>query len=484
VGRLFLDLTGRGELLGGSLEEELTALWSLSAHGPRHALLTYHRRVRVLLVSANQEKLPSPVVPLGVLYVAAAVRDAHDVRVLDLCFEDDPVAALEKTIADFDPEVVALGLRNLHDNTYGSSGPLIAYYERLARAVKEETKAPLVVGGAAITLQPAHLVERLGADHAVVGEGERTFRSVIDALARGETPPRIVLAAAARGETTRDLDALASPARDLIDPRYFVLDGTSNVQTKRGCAFQCTYCDYPDLEGKKVRVRDPARVADEIAAMAAMPGVSHGFVVDSVFNVPRSHALAVCREVKERGAPIPWVCYATPASMDEELVAAMASAGCVGAEIGTDTGSPRVLERLRKPFTLDQVKRTRRAFAQEGISDCHTFVLGAEEETVDEAKRTLEFVEELDPDIAVFVVFEEDRETRSLGRARHRDALLALLGQEAPKRPGWIVPELGVRFGPKLTRIVKRFGLKGPSWVHLAHIRRGRIAPFDGPHAT
>jgi radical SAM superfamily enzyme YgiQ (UPF0313 family) len=440
--------------------------------------------VRVLFVSANQEKLPSPVVPLGLLYVAAAVRDAHEVRVVDLCFEPDPILAVKKAIADFDPQVVALGLRNLHDNTYGSAGPLLAYYEEVARAIKEETSAPLVVGGAAITLQPAHLVERLRADHAVVGEGERTFRALVDALARGEAPPRIVLAAAARGETTRDLDLLPSPARDLADPRYFEVDGTGNVQTKRGCAFQCTYCDYPDLEGKKVRVRDPARVADEVLAMAGMPGVSHGFVVDSVFNVPRSHALAVCREITERGAPLPWVCYATPASMDEELVAAMARAGCVGAEIGTDSGSPRVLERLRKPFTLDQVRRTRRAFAKEGIADCHTFVIGAEDETVEEAQRTLEFVQELDPDIAVFVVFEEDRETRSLGRARHRDALLELLGREAPKRPGWIVPELGIRFGPKLTRIVKRFGLRGPSWVHLAHIRRGRIAPFDGPSVT
>jgi len=49
--------------------------------------------VRILLVSANRERLPSPVVPPGLLYVAGAVRDAHDVTLLDLCFEDDPEQA-------------------------------------------------------------------------------------------------------------------------------------------------------------------------------------------------------------------------------------------------------------------------------------------------------------------------------------------------------------------------------------------------------
>ena len=70
--------------------------------------------MRVLLVSANREKLPSPVVPIGILAVAAALRDAHDVRVLDLCFEDDPHAAATAAITAFDPEIIGLGLRNLH----------------------------------------------------------------------------------------------------------------------------------------------------------------------------------------------------------------------------------------------------------------------------------------------------------------------------------------------------------------------------------
>ncbi|MFI5297641.1 MAG: B12-binding domain-containing radical SAM protein [Polyangiales bacterium] len=424
--------------------------------------------MRALLVSANRERLASPVVPLGVLYVAAAVRDAHEVEVVDLCFATDPIATLHQAVERFRPDVVGLGLRNLHDNAYGATEALLHYYESIARALRASTAAPLVLGGTAATLRPTLLIDRLAPDHVVVGEGERAFRDLVDALARGERRERVVQATGARA----DLDTLCAPARDLVDARYYELAGTDSVQTKRGCAFHCTYCDYPDIEGRRVRMRDPESVADEIAARGRIPDVTHVFVVDSVFNFPKSHARAVCEALQARGAPVPWVCYASPAGLDDELVGAMARAGCVGAEIGTDSGSARVLERLRKPFDLAQVRGVRALFRAHGLADCHTFVLGAEGETIEEARETLAFVDEIDPDVAVFIVFTEDREGRALGHSALRDGLLDLLAREAPKRPGWVVPELGIRFGAKLTRFVQRRGLRGPAWLHLATARK------------
>ncbi|HEY3594613.1 MAG TPA: cobalamin-dependent protein [Polyangiaceae bacterium] len=440
--------------------------------------------MRVLIVSANRETLPSPVVPLGPLAVAGALRDAHEVRLLDLCFEEDPLAAAEKAVSDFDPEVVGIGLRNLHTNAYDGTERLVAEYAALVARFRTSSEVPIVLGGAAYSLRPEHLLTQLKADYGVVGEGERTFRDVVDALALGRTPPRISRAAAStaaqrplrpRRKDSRwssDLDELPPPARDLVDPRYYTFDGTDNLQTKRGCAFACAYCDYPDLEGSKVRVRDPVSVADELEMRAKVPGVTHMFFVDSVFNVPRSHALAVCDEIVKRGNPLPWVCYASPASFDEEVVDAMARAGCLGVEIGSDSGTPRMLAKLNKPFTIEDIEKTRAMFRARGILDCHTFVLGAMDETPDEVKETLAFVERLAPDVAVFIVFMEDRETLTVHRARHRDAILRLLADEAPRHAGWVVPELGIRFGAKINNIVRRRGLRGPSWLHLAAMRR------------
>jgi len=443
--------------------------------------------MRVLLVSANREKLPSPVVPIGPLAVAASLRDEHDVRLVDLCFEEDPRAAVERAVAAFDPEVVGVGLRNLHTNAYDGMERLIAEYRELVGWIRDATTAPIVLGGSAYSLQPETLLVDLGGDYGVVGEGERLFRDLVGDLARGAKPERIQRASVTPapalvrprrlygGATwpASDLDDLPAPARDLVDPRYYAFDGTDNLQTKRGCAFACAYCDYPDLEGTKVRVRDPVAIAEEMVARAGVPGVTHMFFVDSVFNVPRSHAIAVCDEIERRGNPLPWVCYASPVALDEEVVSAMCRAGCQGVEIGSDSGTPRMLAQLKKPFTIDHILSSRALFRKYGIHDCHTFVLGAMDETPDEVKETLAFVERLDPDVAVFIVFMEDRETMTVGRARHRDAILRLLAEEAPKRQGWVVPELGIRFGAKINAIVQRRGLRGPSWLHLARMRRG-----------
>jgi len=44
----------------------------------------------VLLVSTNREKNPYPVAPLGLLFIANALKMAgHEVSLLDLCFSED-----------------------------------------------------------------------------------------------------------------------------------------------------------------------------------------------------------------------------------------------------------------------------------------------------------------------------------------------------------------------------------------------------------
>ncbi len=447
---------------------------------------------RVLLVSANREQLPSPVTPLGLLSVAGSLRAAgHEVGLCDLCFEREPLVALRAAIEAFGPTVVGLGLRNLHSNAYDGTDRLIGEYAAVARAIRAATPAPLLVGGSAFSLQPQRLLTALGADHGVVGEGEAAAVEIVDALERGDRPPPLVQAAAIAGGATLgvDLDALAAPARDLVDPRYYAFDGTANLQSRRGCAFQCAYCDYPDLEGRRVRVRSPAAVADELFALAGTPGVTHAFFVDSVFNVPRAKTLAVCDAIVARFGRtplLPWVCYASPFGLDDTLVAAMARAGCVGAELGSDSANEGVLRRLRKPFKLDAVFAAHELFRRHDLLDCHTFVLGAESagaewsESLDEARRTLETIDRLDPDVAAFIVFTEDREARGPHAARRRQELLALLAVEAPKRPGWIVPELGIRFGEKLTRTIRRYAIRGPAWLYLARQRRAGVRGLVG----
>ena len=58
--------------------------------------------MKVSIISINKEKLPQPVIPLGVAYVAACTREAgHDTHILDLCFVEDIKEAITKHLDEF-----------------------------------------------------------------------------------------------------------------------------------------------------------------------------------------------------------------------------------------------------------------------------------------------------------------------------------------------------------------------------------------------
>lgn len=433
--------------------------------------------MRVLLVSGNRERQPQSVLPLGLACVAGALRPAHEVVLCDLCWEEEPDAALLDAVESFHPDVVGLAIRNLNSNAYTGRAGIIDGHEATVRLLRAATSAPLVLGGAGFSLQPRALAERLRPEFGVIGEGEIALPWLLDRLAAGERPSPFVRAGADGAPAAARLDDLPPPARDLYDPRHLERNGgTDSVQTKRGCAFSCNYCDYPDLEGRFARLRDPAAVADEFVERAAAPGVRCIFVVDSVFNVPPRHAEAVCEALVERGSSIPWLCYATPAGLSDRLVAAMAEAGCVGIEVGADSGTEEGLRRLGKPFRLRDVEEAHLRCASHGIRDCHTYVLGGFGESLDDVRRTLDHADRVDADVAVFMVFEEQREDVGPAVARHRREILELVGREAASHPGWSVPELAIRTGDEV-RVPGRGRVPlGPPWLSLARLRR--VAPW------
>lgn len=445
--------------------------------------------MHLLLISPNRERLPDPVVPSALPRLAAAVQHRHRVSGVDLCFDDAPLATLREFIERLRPDAVGISIRNLHTNLHDEAGKrqLRAWFAEVAATVRACTGAPLILGGSGYSLQPRSLLKELGADVGVVGEGERALLDILDELERGE--PVVGLRGPGlpgSGDGFGSLDELPLPDLSMIDPRHLEYHGVVNVQTRRGCAFHCSYCTYPDIEGARVRTRAPELIADEFEAIAVLPGAQHVFIVDSVFNVPHDHALAVCDALIRRGNRLPWNCYLSPTSLTERLVERMAEAGCVGVEVGTDAGTNEVLRLLEKPFALKQVIRTRDALRASRIFDAHTFILGCPGETLEQSRATLDFVAELDPDVAIFMVWEEDRERMTLQRAVEHDALLDLLARRGPAHAGWVVPQLDLRFGDRLLAQLRRAGLRGVSWLHVAGARQVRFphraaADFPAP---
>jgi radical SAM superfamily enzyme YgiQ (UPF0313 family) len=438
--------------------------------------------MRVAFVSANRENMPDAVIPLGLLYVMAACPERHEKVLLDLCYEEEPLAFLEGRLAGFRPDLVAVGLRNIQNADYTGTATNLSFYRELLRSVRRVTAAPIAVGGGGFSVMPAELMEALRPDYGISGEGERALPQLLDALERGEpdldaidslyrfVDDRVVHSP--RRAPFLVLDDLAVPDRSLVDPRYYEDAAIDSVQTKRGCPLKCEYCTYPRIEGARGRLRDPARVAREFAMVReAHPGVRHVFIVDSVFNLPVRHAKDVCRALLEHENELPWTCYANPIGFDAELADLMRRARCVGMEIGSDSGCNEVLARLRKGFTVDEIRRIRDLSREAGLKDCHSFILGTEGESLDDVRRTLDFIADLEPYAAILLVWVDDREAvdedYARRRRRLREEIHAVVRERAADQRRWVIPPLGIHFSERQFRLLRRAGCEGPLWQHL-----------------
>lgn len=440
--------------------------------------------MRIAFVSPNREQLPDPVVPLGLLYMMAVAGDQHDKHLIDLCFEEAPLETLGRELQHVRPDLVAIGMRNIQNADYTGTRTTLDYYDEVVRTVRAQTDAPVVMGGGGFSIIPGELVRRFALDYGVAGEGELPFAQLVARLASGTRDaggiPGVYGPDGAPVSPVRptgrhdflDIRHNVRPDRRALSPRYYEHSGIGSIQTKRGCALRCDYCTYPLIEGRVIRQRYAEDVAEEWDEMLrAAPAIEHVFVVDAVFNLPPEHGRQVCRALVERGVRSAWTCYINPIRFEQDLAELMAAAGCVGVEIGSDSGTDAGLQRLNKGFTTEHIRRTSELCRSVGIKDCHTFVLGAQGETLDDVERSLDFIEALDPYSAILMAYKDDREAVDAELAARlgafREQVLERIAERARPHRRWAVPSTGLRFSARLFNALRRSGLRGPLWQHV-----------------
>ena len=361
--------------------------------------------MKVLLISGNREDADIRVPALGLACIAAASENAgHAVRLLDLLLEADPQSAAKKAVDSFSPEVIGVSVRNIDDQRMRNPRFLLDQARETVQWCRESSPVPIVVGGAGFSILPEAILKHVGADMGIQGEGETVFPELLNRLGRGE--PRIELPGLYHKgggcpiprTFAKDLDALPLPDPALIARS---LKGAANapvpVQTRRGCPLVCSYCSTPTIEGRQVRKRSPEMVVRWIARWVE-EGFRNFYFVDNTFNLPPSYAMHLCSEIIAAGVNISWRCILFPAGVDSRLIEQMARAGCKEVSLGFESGSDAMLQRMNKPFTVEEVRRASDLLRRNGIGRMGFLMLGGPGETRESAEESLAFAEALDLD--------------------------------------------------------------------------------------
>ena len=346
--------------------------------------------MRVLLVYANRSRLHVPPPPIGLAYVAAATeRAGHAVRLVDLYPARDPAATLRREVRAFAPDVVGVSVRNIDSASAQLVDSQLDEAAGFVAAVRAETDARVVVGGPAVSILGPARVRHLGADLAVLGEGEVAFPDLLAALAAGRDPvsvPGVVSRdggtphwhAAGAPRLVRPVDpggadrlaALRPRRRDLADPG----------QTR----LPAPLCTLRLLGGRggAVRARPADEVVEEIAEVAATVGPRCFEIVDSSFNVPLAPAVLLCEEIVRRGLRVALTSTAVnPLTASPELFALMRRAGFNSMMLSPESACDATLASLQKGFTAAHVARTAEAARGAGIPSNWFFLLGGPDET-------------------------------------------------------------------------------------------------------
>ena len=359
----------------------------------------------ILLVNPNLMR--PPVTPVALDHVGQHLRGGgFGVELLDLAFAPSPEAAIDEAL-DRDWLLVAVTVRNVDDSFAASRDFCLGRTKALIDRIRTGTDAPIVLGGVGFSIFPRAALAFCGASYAIRGEGEEPLRRLAQRLADGKPVDDVPgLLARRDGRVVldnppfrHDLPAMPPWRRDVVDnPRYLAEGGQVGFETKRGCPRACAYCADPVAKGTRLVARTPAQVADELEALLRQ-GVDVFHTCDAEFNVPRSHALAVCEELARRGLGerIRWYAYAVPDGFDDELAAAMVRAGCAGVDFTADHTEPQMLAALGRAHTDADLRRAAAACHAHGMPFMFDLLLGGPGETRESLRRCIEALKEMNP---------------------------------------------------------------------------------------
>lgn len=334
-------------------------------------------------------------------------------QILDNYLMKKTATEIQQLVTKLQPQIVGI--------TCGS-----ATYPRAtetARAIKEVLpNCKIVVGGWHASYMPDSLLAHPEIDYVVMGEGERATTQLAQAITSGSEPAALTLPGVGCRRAgvnilnppkyIENMDEIPYPARHLLplelyDRTIEFLDAkpADVMSISRGCVFNCGFCETRKLWGNICRGFSPKRVIGEIQDLQSRYGTKGIYFINDNFTLRKKETSELCNLMIKNKLDLEWVCDTRVDLVNEELLALMSKAGCKTIWFGVESASPKILQRIGRNTTPNQVEEAFKLCKKNNIKVACSFMLGLPDETIKDMEASLKFAKKLDSDWCQFNIF-------------------------------------------------------------------------------
>lgn len=293
---------------------------------------------------------------------------------------------LKNRINEFKPDFVCISMLTYR---YKDTYDLISFIRNCGNSFK------IVAGGPHISTVDEDALRKCDAiDYGIVLEGEETLFE----LCSGKPPEDI------KGLIYRENGRIkANETRPFIEnlddlefPQYdnFRLDKYPQermILSSRGCPYSCTYCPNKTTIGRKLRIRSPKNVVDEIEYWYKKGAREFNFADDN-FTFYSERVYEICSEIKRRSLNDMKLSCANGIradKVDRNLLKEMKEAGFYLFSFGVEAGNNRILKLLKKGATIERMEEAIRVSCEMGFQVRLYFLVGSPGETKDDVEDSI-----------------------------------------------------------------------------------------------
>ncbi len=345
-------------------------------------------RKKILLVSINQCSNPFPVYPIALSYLATFLESrlaGCEIRLFDFLMDD--ISLFKTSLMEFTPDLVGISLRNIDTVNILDDEDFVYKHKDIIGIIRQISTAKIVMGGAGFSIFPKEIFELYQPDFGIFGEGENSLYQLLYCL-ENNSPLSDVEGLIYKNDKNFYINQRKSYCyepnleyKDELIDYYWNISGMISLQTKRGCPYDCIYCTYPLIDGRKIRTLNTDKIVNAIKKLYHQKGIDYFFFTDSVFNIKNSYNMELAEKIISNGIKIQWGAYFSPHNLDEHLLKKLKKSGLTHIEFGTESICDTTLQNYRKSFRVKDVLETSDLCSRVGVYFAHFMILGGYGET-------------------------------------------------------------------------------------------------------